>query len=127
MKNVLRIGSSVAISVVLGMFIVLVNMYLLKLDIIIAYIIGGVIGAVVGYLCYRIENSIFNVIRTTVLGWSIGSLVGLVYMVIFHPQAAQGIFVPIIWTGPIAGVAGFIFGIIVLIRQKKAEPSLIVE
>jgi hypothetical protein len=81
-------------------------------------IISSLISITGTYLIWKQYLYFDKVLEYSVLSWGIGFALGMIFVSIFDPHDGQGVFLSILWTGPI----GWLFGISYSIFKAKAEP-----
>ena len=94
------------------------------------YLNSGVsllISAILTYLIGKQQLNFDPILKYSVISWAIGLILGITYISIFDPHDGQGIFLSILWTGPIAWLLGmsiFVFKAkIPLSRKNKNDPQ----
>jgi hypothetical protein len=66
---------------------------------------------------FILSKKVSKVILNLITGWTIGFALGAAYIQIFDPHEAQGIILPLIWTGP--GGAILYVAITSYLKKKK--------
>jgi hypothetical protein len=63
------------------------------------------------YLVWKQHLNFNAVLKYSAIFWGVGFVLGFVYVLIFDPNEAQGIFLSILWTAPIGWLIGMTYSV----------------
>ena len=82
---------------------------ILEIGVEVKYLNSGVsllISAILTYLIGKKQLDFNPILKYSLISWVIGFILGITYISIFDPNDEQGIFLSILWTGPICWLLG---------------------
>ncbi len=74
---------------------------------------AAVTSAILNYLIWNQQLNFNTVLKYALIFWGIGFVSGIVFVSIFDPNDGQGIFLAILWTGPIGWLLGLLISVII--------------
>lgn len=80
--------------------------------------ISLMISALLTYLISKKRIDFNPILKYSLISYAIGFILGFIFIAIFDPNEAQGIFLSILWTGPISWLIGMSFFVF-----KARKPS----
>lgn len=86
--------------------------------------IALVTSSLITYIVYIQKLNFNTILKYTLISWGVGFVLGIVYIAIYDPNEAQGIFLSILITGPISWVLGMTFSVIkgrISLSRKSKE------
>lgn len=124
MKSVLRIFGILVVSYLIGVFNSYASIAFFGFQPPYDFLTGVITGVLVAILLYKSTDKVMDVVKYMLGGWGIGFILGFGYMMLFHNHEAQGIMIPLIFSGPICGILGLIYAVFqvkYVIRQPQTE------
>ena len=65
-----------------------------------------ILSTILTYLIGKKRIDFNPILKYSLISYAIGFILGFIFMAIYDPNEAQGIAVPILWTGPISWLIG---------------------
>ena len=90
---------------------------------------GGAVltSAILNYIIWNQHLNFNTVLKYASIFWGIGFFLGIAFVSIFDPHDGQGIFLAILWTGPIGWLLGMSISVfkakMSLSRNNKNDPQ----